>query len=123
MAVGVSNLTHSIRDDGGGGFPSAVDRRRPQFVPSDMAFQQPGPPLDSPEMTTAQPRYPPGYDMSSQQAPPLSSDPNWTLQRSFSTPDVVSPEHQNADPLQSGPAGEKKRNKLGYHRTSVACSE
>ena len=125
MAVGVSELTHSITNVGGGGFPSVADRRRPKFMPpSDMSFQQPLPPLDSPEMATNQSGYPSSYDISTQQGPSsLGGDPNWTLQRSFSNPDVAGPGHHNAEPLQSGVAGEKKRNKLGYHRTSVACSE
>lgn len=124
MAVGVSKLTHSITHVGGGGFPSFVDRRRPKFMPSGMSFQQPLPPLDTPEMATNQSGYPSNYDISAQQGgPPLGGDPNWTLHRSFSNPDVAGPGHQNGEPLQSGAAGEKKRNKLGYHRTSVACSE
>ncbi|KAM3506499.1 hypothetical protein MY11210_007540 [Beauveria gryllotalpidicola] len=43
-------------------------------------------------------------------------DPSPILKRSFSTPTV-------RDMAQESPttAGEKKRNKLGYHRTSIAC--
>ncbi|PMB69003.1 hypothetical protein BM221_005589 [Beauveria bassiana] len=45
-------------------------------------------------------------------------EPSPILKRSFSTPTV-------RDMAQDSPttAGEKKRNKLGYHRTSIACSE
>ncbi len=39
------------------------------------------------------------------------------LKRSYSTPAV----HTMADSATT--AGEKKRNKLGYHRTSIACSK
>lgn len=44
-------------------------------------------------------------------------EPSPILKRSFSTPTV-------RDMAQDSPttAGEKKRNKLGYHRTSIACS-
>ncbi|OLN94303.1 hypothetical protein CCHL11_02970 [Colletotrichum chlorophyti] len=43
------------------------------------------------------------------------------LKRAVSTPNVRSLQANMSDPNQLGLAGEKKRNKLGYHRTSVAC--
>ncbi|KAK1600021.1 uncharacterized protein LY79DRAFT_585669 [Colletotrichum navitas] len=43
------------------------------------------------------------------------------LRRSMSTPDVRPRQTSISDANQSGLASEKKRNKLGYHRTSVAC--
>lgn len=44
------------------------------------------------------------------------------IKRSVSTPNVRS--QQNApDHLQMGMSGDKRRNKLGYHRTSVACGK
>lgn len=49
-------------------------------------------------------------------------DPSMVLKRSFSTPAVRS---MAQDTAQQGAASsnEKKRNKLGYHRTSIACSK
>ncbi|KAJ6780140.1 hypothetical protein PWT90_10513 [Aphanocladium album] len=44
-------------------------------------------------------------------------EPNPILKRSYSTPAVRSMAQESATS-----AGEKKRNKLGYHRTSIACS-
>jgi hypothetical protein len=46
------------------------------------------------------------------------------LKRSFSTPDTAQLQKQAAEDSQGQnmSAGEKKRNKLGYHRTSIACS-
>ncbi|KAK2592871.1 hypothetical protein QQS21_009438 [Conoideocrella luteorostrata] len=50
--------------------------------------------------------------------------PNTVLKRSFSTPDTAQLQRNAAEESQSQQtsAGEKKRNKLGYHRTSIACS-
>ncbi|POR36578.1 Uncharacterized protein TPAR_03250 [Tolypocladium paradoxum] len=49
---------------------------------------------------------------------------NMVLRRSFSTPNTAQIQQQGAQETQSqsGATGEKKRNKLGYHRTSIACS-
>ena len=44
------------------------------------------------------------------------------IKRSLSTPNVRS--QQNAsEHVPMGMPGEKRRNKLGYHRTSVACGK
>lgn len=48
--------------------------------------------------------------------------PNSTMRRSFSTPDGAHMQRNTAEESQVQ-SGEKKRNKLGYHRTSIACSE
>ncbi|KAJ3482144.1 hypothetical protein NLG97_g7645 [Lecanicillium saksenae] len=45
-------------------------------------------------------------------------EPNPILKRSYSTPAVRSMAQESPSA-----AGEKKRNKLGYHRTSIACSK
>lgn len=47
------------------------------------------------------------------------------LRRSFSTPNTAKIQQQGAKETQSqsGAAADKKRNKLGYHRTSIACSK
>lgn len=52
---------------------------------------------------------------------------NLSLKKSFSSTDAETL-HQTSNeeprsPAASGAPGEKKRNKLGYHRTSVACSK
>jgi hypothetical protein len=48
----------------------------------------------------------------------------WPTQRSFSMPDASQLPLEALDPLPSGSGvGEKKKNKLGYHRTPVACSK
>lgn len=41
--------------------------------------------------------------------------------RSMNKPNVKLRQANISDSSQSGQAGDKKRNKLGYHRTSVAC--
>jgi hypothetical protein len=52
------------------------------------------------------------------------TQPYWPSQRSFSTPDASQLPLEALDPLPSGSGvGEKKKNKLGYHRTPVACSK
>ncbi|UNI21140.1 hypothetical protein JDV02_007156 [Purpureocillium takamizusanense] len=50
--------------------------------------------------------------------------PGSALRRSFSTPNTTQMQQQGASGAQmsAGGTGEKKRNKLGYHRTSIACS-
>lgn len=48
-------------------------------------------------------------------------DPGMGLRRSFSTPNAVPYPGPGLDEAQGGLPGEKKRNKLGYHRSSVAC--
>lgn len=49
-------------------------------------------------------------------------DSNLVLKRSHSTP-AVKTMALNSNALDQGAQGEKKRNKLGYHRTSIACSK
>lgn len=47
------------------------------------------------------------------------------LRRCFSTPNAAQTSQQatTESQPQPGASGEKKRNKLGYHRTSIACSK
>ena len=51
-----------------------------------------------------------------------SSDP--ALKRSYSSPDAAKSDREVTEEVQAQQtsAAEKKRNKLGYHRTSIACS-
>lgn len=78
-----------------------------------------------------------GYPVPSQQQPhpgmtdPRTSqlsmhdtrEPSLGLRRSFSTPNAVPYPDAGMDQAQGGMPGEKKRNKLGYHRSSVACGK
>lgn len=52
-----------------------------------------------------------------------SSQADKELKRSVSSPNVRPHTSNPSDPQQMGLPGEKKKNKLGYHRTSVACGE
>ncbi|KAG6002788.1 hypothetical protein E4U21_002778 [Claviceps maximensis] len=55
---------------------------------------------------------------------PLKS-PDPALKRSHSTPDATKSDREMTEEVQSqqASAAEKKRNKLGYHRTSIACRQ
>lgn len=57
-------------------------------------------------------------------SPERPRSPSAMLKRSFSTPDTARLQKQAAEDSQGqqSSTGEKKRNKLGYHRTSIACS-
>ncbi|GAB0132970.1 hypothetical protein EsDP_00001390 [Epichloe bromicola] len=57
-------------------------------------------------------------------SPKHPRSPGAVLKRSFSTPDTAELERDSTEEAQSQhtAAAEKKRNKLGYHRTSIACS-
>jgi len=118
MAIGYDSNYGLTTQTIAGGYPYTSVAASPRSKPvRDMSYQSSGHPMDGSEMNMSQGSFQSGYEMSSQQASPsMSMDPNWPPQRSFSTPDGTTM-HQN-EPS----ATEKKRNKLGYHRTSVACS-
>jgi hypothetical protein len=64
--------------------------------------------------------------MVDQQAPPLPSQQHgMDMKGAYSTPNSVSslPAEADEQQQQNGSMVEKKRNKLGYHRTSVACGK
>jgi hypothetical protein len=86
-----------------------------------MSYQPYPPPSTSSEMNIPHPGYAPTYDVPPPGGPVPVGDPNWPFQRSFSTPDARPMQH-GTDHLQLGLGAERRRNKLGYHRTSVACS-
>ncbi|GKT48317.1 uncharacterized protein ColSpa_08498 [Colletotrichum spaethianum] len=103
-----------------------------------MSYQYP-PPLASSgsEMDVSHPGYAPNYGapapVPSQMNPGTQeqtlkerkesfSQASLKLKRSMSTPNVRPRQANASDPIQSSLAGDKKRNKLGYHRTSVACA-
>ncbi|KZL87825.1 fungal zn binuclear cluster domain containing protein, partial [Colletotrichum incanum] len=108
------------------------------LMESTMSYQYPPPLLSSgAEMDMSHPGYAPNY--SAPVAVPSLMDPrtqeqtlkerkesfsqaSLKLKRSMSTPNVRPRQANTSDPSQSGLAGDKKRNKLGYHRTSVACA-
>lgn len=51
------------------------------------------------------------------------SQSNQKLKRSVSSNDTSMSRHDIVEPPQSALASDKRRNKLGYHRTSVACGK
>lgn len=112
-----------------------------ELMTSIMSYQYPPPPPpNGAEMDIPPPGYMSSYGVP--QAPPSAMDmrpgqessmslkdrkdslsqASLKIKRSMSTPNVRSqqniPEH-----VPMGMPGEKRRNKLGYHRTSVACGE
>lgn len=87
----------------------------------NMSHQPVISPTDDPEPNMAGPDNPPLNLASPQHGLPVAHQ-HWPLQRSFSTPDARQIPLQSPEDLQSG-LSEKKRNKLGYHRIPVACSE
>ncbi|KAK4128578.1 hypothetical protein N657DRAFT_30212 [Parathielavia appendiculata] len=98
-----------------------------------MSYQYPPPPLNGADMDIPQSGYLPGYSASSDLDPDSSipSRERLELKRSISTPMVGPSQSQGLPPQPSTPqqssatgqdsAAERRRNKLGYHRTSVAC--
>ncbi|KAK2006893.1 hypothetical protein LZ32DRAFT_543045 [Colletotrichum eremochloae] len=102
-----------------------------------MSYQYPQPlPYSGTGMGVSHPGYAPNYDAPAPM--PLPMDPrnqeqslkerkesfsqaSLKLRRSMSTPNVRPRQTSTSDANQSGLASDKKRNKLGYHRTSVAC--
>ncbi|RSL49245.1 hypothetical protein CEP54_012527 [Fusarium duplospermum] len=102
---------------------------------SVMSYQYPPLPPLSNEMDMAHSGYVPSYTVPSQQqlsslgmanvhdAPLPSQDHSMGIKGPFSTPSAtpLHPPETDAQQQQMGTSGEKKRNKLGYHRTSVAC--
>ena len=97
----------------------------------NMSYQYIAPPPHDPAMD-----YNPGFRIVPQDSSAPEGDgrdsegsyddsPGTGLRRSFSTPNATQMQHHGASGQQAaaGASGEKKRNKLGYHRTSIACSE
>ncbi|KAK5990747.1 hypothetical protein PT974_09017 [Cladobotryum mycophilum] len=94
--------------------PSAadIDMSQSTYAPTNYAM----PPQTSPAGSL-------GESQDSSMSFNNSSDPNHVLKRSYSTPSVGAPSNSSSEQQTSaGASGEKKRNKLGYHRTSIACS-
>ncbi|KJZ78363.1 hypothetical protein HIM_02401 [Hirsutella minnesotensis 3608] len=100
-----------------------------------MSYQYMAPPTNQAAIDMSQPVYSAGFKLPSQDPSIIDADckdsegsydeqkPTAALRRSFSTPNTAQIQ-QSAQEMQAqnASAGEKKRNKLGYHRTSIACS-
>ncbi|KAK1851873.1 fungal zn binuclear cluster domain containing protein [Colletotrichum chrysophilum] len=102
---------------------------------SIMSYQYPPLP-NTPEVDMSHPGYAPGYSAPAPGPPmmvPRSHDQSikereesfpqasLKLKRSRTKPNVRPRQANIPDPSQAALANDKKRNKLGYHRTSVAC--
>lgn len=103
-----------------------------------MSYQYPPPPPNGADMDLPPSGYLPSYAVPPHA--PSGMDPDSSipsrerseLKRSMSTPGV-GPSQSQGQPAQpptpqhsaagQDPAGERRRNKLGYHRTSVACGK
>lgn len=114
-----------------------------------MSYQYPPPPSQNgAEMEMQQSGYMPSYSVHHQQPSEMDMRPNhdsgrrdslsnsMKLKRSISTPSVRPPQAQSQQSQLTASqsaaaeqnalslaAAEKRRNKLGYHRTSVACGK
>lgn len=109
----------------------------PHSMVGAMSYHYPPLPSDDSEMgMPPPPGFMPSYTIPSQQlsslpavdqqAPPLLSQQHGMgIKGTYSAPNNVSLHTSEADEQQHqiGSVGEKKRNKLGYHRTSVACGK
>ncbi len=117
---------------------SAVYPTVPPPMTDIMSYQYPPPPPNGADMDMPPSGYLPSYSVpphASSGMDPDSSLPSRErsdLRRSISTP-VVGPPQSQGQPQQSptpqqsaasqDAAAERRRNKLGYHRTSVACGK
>ncbi|CAH0026621.1 unnamed protein product [Clonostachys rhizophaga] len=91
-----------------------------------MSRGYPGPPPDY-GPGYGNPEYAHPHDGVAQSRLPSSTDPNlrWYMDPSLPNSEYATNPHMHGGPGSqslSGFAGEKRRNKLGYHRTSVACN-
>lgn len=113
----------------------------PEQMTSIMSYQYPPPPppngaemdmphsgympnysVPPPPSSTIDIRHPPDTTGSLKDRKDSYSQASMKLKRSLSTPNVR-PQGASTDHPPLGLAGEKRRNKLGYHRTSVACGK
>ena len=96
----------------------------------NMSYQYIAPPPHDPAM-----EYSPAFRIMPQDSSAPEGDgrdsegsyddnPGSALRRSFSTPNASQMQQGTSGAqMSTGGTGEKKRNKLGYHRTSIACSK
>src|SRR3569833_605798 len=138
---------HSKLDFWGQGTTAAYPLETPESMTDIMSYQYPPQPPNGADMGMAPSGYMPDYssipppaagmDMRSGQDAGMpekdrrDSLSKMKLKRSLSTPNVR-PQQPPAPPQQNPSsehaalgslAAEKRRNKLGYHRTSVACGK
>lgn len=111
--------------------PHAVPRTRTELMTDIMSYQYPPPPNGA-DMDMPSSGYLPNYTVASHASSGMDPDARdrAELRRPISTSVVGPPQvHPQQSPSQQqGPAGqdasaERRRNKLGYHRTSVACGK
>jgi hypothetical protein len=108
----------------------------PEQMTTIMSYQYPPPPPpNGAEMDMSHPGYMQNYNVPPQTSSTLDmrsaqdlkdrrdslAQANLKLKRSLSTPNVRPQQPPDHTPL--GMSAEKRRNKLGYHRTSVACGK
>lgn len=102
----------------------------------NMSYQYMAPPTNQLGIDVPQQGYSSGLKLQSQEPTALDGNckesegshdeqkPGASLRRSFSTPNAAQMQQSTQEAqVQAGATSEKKRNKLGYHRTSIACSE
>ncbi|KAF4581028.1 Fungal Zn binuclear cluster domain containing protein [Ophiocordyceps camponoti-floridani] len=111
---------------------------KPLFLPNphalDMSYQYMASPTGQTGIDMSQPgSYHSSFKLPSQDPSVLDVDSKESdgsyeehkagdvLRRSYSTPNATQMQQQDTQ-CQTGATGEKKRNKLGYHRTSIACT-
>lgn len=136
MAVSVQ--THSYTNLGmwtSGDQQSAFLSTRSDASPDSMTYQYPLGSSDNPAPSNMLPGFHslpreesrpgspalarPTSPVSKFRGPPVSSKPSSKIKKSVSTPNVRS----HAVTSEAAALAEKRRNKLGYHRTSVACGK
>jgi hypothetical protein len=137
MAVVAPPPIHTKLDFWGPADSAVYPLETPEPMTSIMSYQYPPPPppngaeMDMPH-SGYMPTYsvPPPTDHRQQHESSMSlkdrkdsfSQASMKLKRSLSTPNVRQQQASGPDSAMSL-AGEKRRNKLGYHRTSVACGK
>jgi len=108
----------------------------PEQMTSIMSYQYPPPPPPTgAEMEMQHQGYMPSYSVPTDVRQPHETSmslkdrkdsfnqASMKLKRSLSTPNVRPQQPAGPEPPLGLTAAEKRRNKLGYHRTSVACGE
>lgn len=135
MAVAVEAPVHSKSGMWHSGEPSdTFPAPGPGEAPASMSYQYPLPSSGLEPLSNMIPGYPPLDHIKQQQPGQVKAESPSTrnrgvgvasksakIKRSMSTPNVRGQASSDAAALAI--SAEKRRNKLGYHRTSVACGE
>lgn len=136
MAIVGGPLIHARPDIWESGCDNALCSSEP-YSTLGMPYQYMTPPSQDSGMDVSQRGYNTAFRVSMQDSSGMEGDgkdsegsydeqtSSLGLRRSFSTPNAAQLEQRGSagSQPQSGGPGEKKRNKLGYHRTSIACSK